>query len=115
MLKDACIKYVFFATMVILILWKHGAFSILVYHGIVCIYCTKRKYTSKDAELDLEECLFTNYVFPFSRLFPLYTQVFVLQNSVSSMLCGKCFSFPQLVFCLLFGKSLELFPWDYAK
>lgn len=101
--------------MVILMLWKNGIFSILVYCGIVCIYCTRRKYTGKDVELHLEECLFKNYIFPFSRLFPLYTQVFVLQNSVSNMLCGKCFSFPQLVFCLFFGKSQELFPLDYAK
>lgn len=82
--------------MVIIIPWKNGVFSVLVYCGIVCIYCTKRKYTSKGVELHLEECLFKNYI-SFSSLFPLYPAVFVLQNSLSSMLRGKCFSFPQLV------------------
>lgn len=41
---------------------ENGVFSVLVYCGIVCIYCTKRKYTSKGVELHLEECLFKNYV-----------------------------------------------------
>lgn len=104
MLKHVCIKYKadIFATMVISIPWKNGVFSMFVYCGIACTYCTIRKYTSKDVELHLEECLLQNYVFPFSRLFPLHPQVFVLQNSVSNMLCGKC-GFFGLVFFPLFG------------
>lgn len=77
---------------------------------------TKRKFTSKDVELHLEEWLFKNDLLPFSRLFPLYTQVFVLQNSVSNMLCGKCFFFPSACFLFyFFVASQDLFPLDYAK
>lgn len=116
MLKHVCIKYKadFFATMVISIPWKNGIFSMFVYCGIACTYCTIRKYTSKDVELYLEECLLQNYVFPFSRLFPLHPQVFVLQNSVSNMLCGKCGFFwfgifPSVWFFFFFLANLRSF------
>lgn len=61
-------------------------------------------------------CIWTNVqnsVFPFSRLFPLYPQVSVLQNSVSDLLCGKCalvWFFPLSLF-FIFWQISGAFPF----